>query len=205
VWEQVVLKNEGKLLPLDPKAKVAVLGPHFNSTVEFQSIYFGENKHVLRQSPLAAFKRRGVNVVGSAMGCDYTWCNTTEGFPDAVAAAKAADVAVVFIGLWLQENEGWDRIELRAPGLQENLVQAIFAANPRTVVVCINGGGLAVEWTYATVPAVVEGFCERTPRLEFRVSICLIRLGRLQIRVKPEAMHSRRSSLAMSRRWVGSR
>ena len=68
-----MLKNEGKLLPLDPKAKVAVLGPHYNSTVEFQSIYFGENKHVLRQSPLAAFKRRGVNVVGSAIGCDYTW------------------------------------------------------------------------------------------------------------------------------------
>jgi hypothetical protein len=44
-----MLKNEGGLLPLSPtKQKVAVLGPHFNSTVEFQSIYFGESKHVLR-------------------------------------------------------------------------------------------------------------------------------------------------------------
>ena len=71
----VLLKNEGGLLPLSPhKTKVAVLGPHFNSTVEFQSIYFGENKHVLRQSPLEAIKRRGVDVVGASQGCDYTWC-----------------------------------------------------------------------------------------------------------------------------------
>jgi beta-D-xylosidase 4 len=153
------LKNEGGLLPLSPtKEKVAVLGPHFNSTVEFQSIYFGENKHVLHQSPLEAIKRRGVEVVGAARGCDYVWCNTSSGFAEAVALAKSADVAIVFIGLWLQENEGWDRIELRAPGMQENLVQAIMAVNPRTVVVMINGGGLAVEWTYSNVPAVVEGF-----------------------------------------------
>lgn len=69
----VVLKNDG-MLPLSTNASYAVLGPHFNSTVEFQSIYFGENKHVLKQSPLEAFKRRGINVVGAAMGCDYTWC-----------------------------------------------------------------------------------------------------------------------------------
>ena len=36
----------------------------------------------------------------------------------AVHCCTGADVAIVFIGLWLQENEGWDRIELRAPGMQ---------------------------------------------------------------------------------------
>ena len=56
---------------------------------------------MLEQSPLAAIRRRGVDVVGFARGCDYTWCNTTAGFAAAVDAAKRADVAIVFIGLWL--------------------------------------------------------------------------------------------------------
>ena len=47
------------------------------------------------------------------LGTFMNRCNTTAGFQEAVEQAKKADVAVVFIGLWLQENEGWDRIELR--------------------------------------------------------------------------------------------
>jgi beta-glucosidase len=64
-----------------------------------------------------------------------------EGMLDrAVAAASSADVAVVVVGTsdtW--ETEGHDRTTLDLPGEQASLVQAVCAANPRTVVVCVAG------------------------------------------------------------------
>ena len=57
-------------------------------------------------------------------------------FERAVAAAGAADVAVVVVGSNGQwESEGHDRPDLSLPGRQRELVEAVLAANPRTVVV----------------------------------------------------------------------
>lgn len=65
----------------------------------------------------------------------------TDGLLDrAVAAAAAADVAVVVVGTsdtW--ESEGYDRTTLSLPGEQEALVRQVCAANPRTVVVVVAG------------------------------------------------------------------
>ena len=65
----------------------------------------------------------------------------------AVAAAKAADVAVVVVGLnrsW--ESEGFDRPDLHLPGRQDELVAAVCAANPRTVVIVNAGSPVAMPW-----------------------------------------------------------
>ncbi len=61
-------------------------------------------------------------------------------FERAVTAAREADVAVVVVGLngsW--ESEGFDRPDLSLPGEQARLVEAVAAANPRTVLV-VNAG-----------------------------------------------------------------
>ncbi len=65
----------------------------------------------------------------------------------AVAAAEAADVAVVVVGTnrsW--ESEGFDRADLLLPGLQDELVEAVIASNPRTVVVVNAGSPLHLPW-----------------------------------------------------------
>ncbi|MFP8881132.1 MAG: glycoside hydrolase family 3 C-terminal domain-containing protein [Myxococcota bacterium] len=65
----------------------------------------------------------------------------------AVAAAAAADVAVLVVGTsgdW--EAEGHDRESMQLPGEQDELVRSICAANPRTVV-CVNTGSpVAMDW-----------------------------------------------------------
>ncbi len=64
----------------------------------------------------------------------------SDAFERAVAAAARAEVAVVVVGLngsW--ESEGFDRADLSLPGEQGRLVEAVVAANPRTVVV-VNAG-----------------------------------------------------------------
>jgi beta-glucosidase len=68
-------------------------------------------------------------------------------FGRAVEAAGAADVAVVVVGLDNQwESEGYDRPDLRLPGLQRDLVEAVLDVNPRTVVVVNAGAPVEMPW-----------------------------------------------------------
>lgn len=65
----------------------------------------------------------------------------------AVAAARAADVAVVIVGTNEEtESEGWDRVDLQFPGRQNDLVERVIAANPRTVVVVNAGAPVILPW-----------------------------------------------------------
>ncbi|WP_187977472.1 glycoside hydrolase family 3 protein [Mycetocola sp. JXN-3] len=66
---------------------------------------------------------------------------------DAVAAATAAEVAVVFVGTTNRdESEGKDRKTLSLPGRQDELVAAVAAANPRTIVVVNAGSPVLMPW-----------------------------------------------------------
>ncbi|MFB8208660.1 glycoside hydrolase family 3 C-terminal domain-containing protein [Streptomyces sp. NPDC056010] len=74
---------------------------------------------------------------------------------EAVAAARAADVAVVVVGTTEQsESEGHDRENLDLPEGQDALVRAVVRANPRTVVVVNAGGPVALPW-HTRVPALL--------------------------------------------------
>ena len=80
-------------------------------------------------------------------------------FLEAVDAAKNADVAIVVIGTdGTVEMEGVDRSSLELPGDQNDLVKAVFGANPKTIVVMQNGSALAVNWINEHVPAILETF-----------------------------------------------
>jgi len=80
-------------------------------------------------------------------------------FAEAAAAAKRADVAIVYVGLNGQiEREGLDRTYIGLPPIQEELVQKVFQANPKTVVVLLNGGPVAVPWEKEHLPAVLDMF-----------------------------------------------
>ena len=65
----------------------------------------------------------------------------------AVESAAAADVAVVVVGTNSRvESEGYDRTSLELPGRQDDLVRAVAAANPRTVVVVNSGAPVLLPW-----------------------------------------------------------
>jgi len=81
------------------------------------------------------------------------------GYSEAVAAARRADVAIVFVGTSSAiEAEGLDRTYLGLPPAQEELVKRVFAANPKTVMVLLNGGPVAVPWEKDNLPAVLDMF-----------------------------------------------
>jgi beta-glucosidase len=81
-----------------------------------------------------------------------------DAFDRAVAAAAEADVAVVAVGLdeeW--ETEGRDRDHMDLPGRQVELIRAVAAVQPNTVVVVVAGSPVDLSWVDA-VPAVAWGW-----------------------------------------------
>ena len=159
----VLLKNDKNILPLKTSIKVALIGPHANATQDMLSIYRGTNNLVNSHSPYQAIKARGISATYT-QACDIS-CNSTDGFANAVTAAKAADVAIVFLGLHpgqgytpAREDEGWDRLNITFVGEQLTLLKQIFTANAQTILVLINGGPIDITWPKANIPAIIESF-----------------------------------------------
>jgi beta-glucosidase len=77
---------------------------------------------------------------------------------EAIALAKEADVALVFVG-WPEghESEGYDRPGIGLTNRQDELVQAVATANSKTVVVLNCGSPVAMPWV-DQVPAILEAY-----------------------------------------------
>jgi beta-glucosidase len=86
-----------------------------------------------------------------------SWDVVADGTELAVAAARAAEVAVVVVGNHplINGREAQDRVTLALPPAQERLIRAVHAANPRTVVVVVSSYPYAVTWAQEHVPAIV--------------------------------------------------
>jgi beta-glucosidase len=77
---------------------------------------------------------------------------------EAARAAAAADVALVVVGTnSVVESEGYDRESLALPGRQDDLVRAVAAANPRTVVLVNAGSPVLMPWR-DKVAAILVGW-----------------------------------------------
>jgi beta-glucosidase len=152
-----LLKNDGDLLPLSPDQSVAVIGV-FAAEPRYQG---GGSSHVTPtrlDSGLDGVKEQardvtyvpGFTVDGSGVNAALV--------AEAVAAARAADTVVLFLGLAArQESEGFDRTTIDLPAEQLELAAAIVAANPRTVAVLAHGGVLRLAPLAGLVPAILDG------------------------------------------------
>ncbi|WP_418956889.1 glycoside hydrolase family 3 protein [Streptomyces tritici] len=78
---------------------------------------------------------------------------------EAVAAARAADTAVVVVATTERvESEGFDRTDLALPGRQDDLVRAVAAANPNTVVVVNAGSPVELPWRDEVAAVLLSWF-----------------------------------------------
>ncbi|MBE0430431.1 MAG: glycoside hydrolase family 3 C-terminal domain-containing protein, partial [Dehalococcoidia bacterium] len=98
-----------------------------------------------------------------ARGCDVAGTSRT-GFAEAVRIAGEADVAVVVVGgkSGLTPDctcgEMRDSAELRLPGVQDDLVKAVFETGTPVVLVLVNGRPLALGWMAKQIPAIVQAW-----------------------------------------------
>lgn len=143
----VLLANKDHFLPLNPaKLKtIAVIGP-FADYAQTGPNYTG--KHSKFVKPLDGIKSAvGPNTqVLYARGSGILETdNPQQSLAEAVEAAKKADVAILFVGTnQTTEREGIDRNSLDLPAEQLRLVRAVTAANPKTVIVLLNGGPITL-------------------------------------------------------------
>ncbi|MET0715562.1 MAG: family 78 glycoside hydrolase catalytic domain [Mycetocola sp.] len=153
----VLLRNEKATLPIRPGQKVAVLGG-LAVDPQYQG---GGSSHVnptRLDIPLDELRGAlGEENVAYARGYGDSDAQTL--LDDAVAAASAADVAVIFVGLYEEDqSEGFDRTTIDLPVAHVALIQAVAGLADRTVVVLSNGGVVSLEPWHDTVDAIVEGW-----------------------------------------------
>lgn len=150
----VLLKNEG-VLPLSKEDEVAFIG-EFAVKPRFQG---GGSSHINCFRKTSAVEAAQDLNVRYAQGYSIDRDEATEEMiAEAVEAAKAAKVAVIFAGLPdAYESEGYDRSHMAMPACQNRLIEAVAAANPNTVVVLHNGSPVEMPWI-GKVAAVLEAY-----------------------------------------------
>lgn len=144
----VLLKNQGGILPLDASSlhSIALIGPY-----AAKASTGGGGSSAVRAiytvDPLRGLQTRaGAKVTIQLLdGSDAA---------KAAAAAKAADVAILMVGD--HESEGHDH-EIALSGNQDQLVEAVAAANPHTVVVLKDGSAVLMPWL-DHVPAILDAW-----------------------------------------------
>lgn len=170
----VLLKNEGALLPLDAGKlnSIAVIGLNATQS-QAKGGFTAGVKPKYEISPLQGLQQKvGQKIaIHYAKGYEqkfeeaYNWRTPAINTPDAVLmaeaveAAKKSDVAIIFAGTTREiETETIDRASLDLPFGQDELINAVAAVNPNTVVVIIAGAPVNLNPANATVPAILYGW-----------------------------------------------
>ena len=157
----VLLKNDHQTLPLSKSIhSLAVIGPLADDKRAPLGWWSGDGRDEDTVTPLAGIRAQvsRQTQVTYAKGCDIQG-GTTDGFAAAVAAARNADIAIVFVGESKEMvGEAASRSSLDLPGHQMELVRAIQASGKPTIVVLVNGHPLTIGWIAENIPAILESW-----------------------------------------------
>jgi beta-glucosidase len=149
----VLLKNNNNILPLSTSGTVAVIGAMANTV--YTDFYSGTCPYKI--TPLAGIRSK----VSSAT---YTGDDVTA----AANAARAANTAIVFVGNDPLCGAGWakslypsmgkeavDRQVISLESSQQSLIEAVYAANPRTILVLVSSFPYTITWANTNLPAII--------------------------------------------------
>lgn len=163
----VLLKNSNNILPLNSKKirSIAVFG------INAATCEFGDYSGTPVNDPVSPLQGI-INKVGKECkiqtlpwtgGSDSILTGrgsgkkTDDPYREEKRLAKKSDVAIVVLGVNKSiEMEGLDRTTLDLPTNQQQFIQEIFKANPKTIVILVAGSSLAINWIQENVPAVVN-------------------------------------------------
>ena len=172
----VLLKNDRQLLPISPTAQPRLLVVGENA-VKMMTVGGGSSSLKVQReiSPLDGLRAvyshvdyergyvgdTGGQYNGVTTGQDLSETRTAQQLiADAVAKAREADYVIVFGGLNKsdhQDCEGHDRTDYGLPYGQDQLIEALAAANKNIIYVNISGNPAALPWL-KSVAAVVQGW-----------------------------------------------
>jgi len=157
----VLLKNEGALLPLSEGiGSIAVIGPLADNATDQLGGW-----HTLGQPQDAVTAIAGIrDRAGATTTVTYAQGSTVtepdrSGFPEAVEAARNSDVAIVIVGeREFETGEAASRASLDLPGVQQDLVEAVYETGTPVVAVIMSGRPLTIPWLAENVPAIIQAW-----------------------------------------------
>lgn len=172
-----LLKNDGKLLPLDPSGikTIAVIGPNADRPLlggysgaprHASTVLEGIRTHVGKSVRVLHSRGCGITQPGSWNQDEVLASDPAEDrklIAEAVKTARKADVIVLAIGgneqtsreAWSLQHMG-DRTSLDLLGLQDDLVKALLALGKPIVALLFNGRPLSIRGLAESVPAILE-------------------------------------------------
>ena len=173
----VLLKNQDNLLPLNLTGlkSVAVIGPNADQ------VQYGDYSITKDNSSgvtiLKGIKNisKGRVTINYAKGCGITDLDSS-GFDEAINAAKKSEVVILVIGgtsmslsgtgsgelagegAYPTCGEGYDRAELTPPGIQPELIQAIYKTGKPIVLIMVHGRAYSIKWEKEHIPAILDAW-----------------------------------------------
>ena len=146
----VLLRNEGSTLPIDPSANqtIAVLGPLADAPYQQMGTWVFDGDESQSVTPLADLRAALPSttqlhyhrVLKHSRDCDVS------AFDEALDIARNADVVMLFLGEEsILSGEAHSRADIRLPGAQESLVQALAALDVPVVGIIMAGRPLALD------------------------------------------------------------
>lgn len=172
----VLLKNHNHILPLNlSKLKsIAVIGPNADQ-VQYgdYSVTKSNSSGITILQGITNFVKGKVKV-NYALGCGITDLDTSK-IADAVKTAEKSDVVVLVVGGtsmplqgvgWGKNDpddhatcgEGYDRTELIPPGVQPELINAIYQTGKPIIYVLVHGRPYTIKWEKEHLPAIIDAW-----------------------------------------------
>lgn len=172
----VLLKNENGILPLDKACvkTIGVIGPNANNRKALVGNYEGTaSRYWTISEGIQEYAGNDIRVMFSE-GC-HLYHDKVEGLAerhDRLAEVKGvcqcSDAVVVCMGLdaGLEGEQGdanneygsGDKPNLNLPGLQQDILEAVYASGKPTILVLLSGSALAVNWADEHIPAILQGW-----------------------------------------------
>lgn len=170
----VLLKNDKRVLPLEKKGAIAVVGPMAFTKEDLLGMWSGTNDQ--KSATIADAFREAVGSsarIIEARGCHLTddaqLAEVTGLTPDpadnsrlireAVSKSAGADVIVAVLGeprSWT--GEACSRADIGLPQSQKDLLKALLGMGKPLVLVLANGRPMTLEWEDANCPAIIEAW-----------------------------------------------
>ncbi|SFL72815.1 glycoside hydrolase family 3 C-terminal domain-containing protein [Halanaerobium salsuginis] len=173
----VMLKNESDILPIDREKinSIAVIGPNADSRKVLVGNYSGlASKYVTLLDGIRNAVSDQTRIY-YAQGCDLkttqpsSWGNQPDsGFAEAVTIAEKSDLVIFCPGISpeLEGEEGavansdggGDKLELKLPGMQEKLLEALVSTGKKIITVVTNGSPVELNLISKKSTAILEAW-----------------------------------------------